>query len=122
MTEELKVLRADAARQEAEHSAAQRAALEDAQEGSAAAEVLRESLRKVRADLDATKQRLAAASARYARTVENMARDADRMSAARRVRDDVSRMRQRLEGFKAAQKSPTSSGSSSSGERTEQEL
>jgi len=105
MAEELSALRADAARQEEEQAVAVKAAEREALEGSATAEVMRESLRRVQTELSATKARLASATARYQRAVQDMSQDADRLAAARRVRDDVGRIKKRLEDFKAAQRS-----------------
>jgi hypothetical protein len=105
MAEELSALRADAARQEEEQAVTVKAAEREALEGSATAEVMRESLRRVQTELSATKARLASATARYQKAVHDMGQDADRLAAARRVRDDVGRIKKRLEDFKAAQRS-----------------
>ena len=110
VTAELARLREESAAQESEHRDLLAAAEREAVEGSAAAEVQSAAYRAVRAKLEATKRKLAAASARYQRMVESMGQENDRVAAAQRVGADVQRIKQRLEQFKAAQRRDDDAG------------
>lgn len=104
VTAELAQLREVQAAQEVEHQKLLAAAEREAVEGTASAQVQSAAYRRVRSQLDATKRRLAAASTRYKRMVESLGQEDDRVAAAKRVGDDVQRIKQRLQQFKEAQR------------------